>query len=503
VALRAEGGGGAVRVAAMKTGYVIAAVALLLAVRAVMAAILPLSADEAYYWLWSKHLALGYYDHPPAIAWLIAAGTHLSGDTPLGVRLAGIILSVPATWLVWDSARLLLRPATTEPIGACDARAAGDTTKAALAALIFNLTLMVSVEMLAATPDMPSIVTSALLFWTLCKVRESADPRWWLAAGFAAGLGLLSKFSVFFLGAGTAVWLLADPRQRRWLTTPWPWAAAMLALLLYAPALWWQSQHQWQTFLFQFGRINSGHLTLRYLGEFLAAQAGLATPLIFVLMLAGLWAGRKPGTPLLLPAVLVAVGFAYFLVHALHGRVQGNWPCFLYPMLAVLAAAAFRTRGGRRWISLPALPLAALMLLLVYAQAGWSVIPLRNDPAARLLGRQFRPVATVAAALVRARLADAVLTTDYETTAWLRFYEPSVKVIQVNEARRYSDAPAPSPALLKGRLIYLTSLKRDQHKLVQQDFAEMGFPTQIQGAGPPYMLYPVSGPKHASIGKMP
>jgi hypothetical protein len=172
-------------------------------------------------------------------------------------------------------------------------------------------------------------------------------------------------------------------------------------------------------------------------------------------------------------------------------------------MLAVLAAAAFRTQGVRRWISLPALPLAALMLLLVYAQAGWSVIPLRNDPAARLLGRQFRPVATVAAALVRARLADAVLTTDYETTAWLRFYEPSVKVIQVNEARRYSDAPAPSPALLKGRLIYLTSLKRDQHKLVQQDFAEMGFPTQIQGAGPPYMLYPVSGPKHASIGKMP
>jgi hypothetical protein len=73
----------------------------------------------------------------------------------------------------------------------------------------------------------------------------------------------------------------------------------------------------------------------------------------------------------------------------------------------------------------------------------------------------------------------------------------------VNEPQRYPDAPAPPPALLKGRLIYLASLKRDQHKLLQQDFAETGFPTQIQGSGPPYMLYPVSGPKRAVIGKMP
>ncbi len=481
--------------AAMKTGYLVAAIALLLAARAVFAAILPLTADEAYYWLWSRHLALGYYDHPPAIAWLIAAGTHIFGDTSLGVRFSGLVLSLPATWLVWDSAALLLN----------------DRAKAALAALIFNLTLMVSVEMLAATPDMPSIVTSALFFWCLCKVQVQPGPdlaglstgRWWLAAGIAAGLGLLSKFSVFFLGAGALLWLLADPRARRWLATPWPWAAAVLALLLYAPALWWQSQHQWQTFVFQFARVGSGHLTLRYLGEFVAAQAGLATPLVFVLMLAGLWKGRTPGTPLFLPAMLVVPALVYFLIHALHARVQGNWPCFLFPMLAVLAAAALRGQGRWRWISLAAPPLAALLLVLAYAQAGWSVIPIRNDPVARILGRQFRPVATFAAALSRAHLADAILTTDYETTAWLRFQEPSLRVIQVNEARRYPDAPAPPAALLEGRLIYLTSLKRDRHKLLERDFAYTGFPTQIQGSGPPYMLYPVGKPKRLSIGKMP
>jgi 4-amino-4-deoxy-L-arabinose transferase-like glycosyltransferase len=468
-------------------GAAVAGIAILLAARAIMAVVLPLSADEAYYWLWSKHLAAGYYDHPPAIAWLIAAGTHFFGDTSLGVRFSGIVLSIPATWLVWDSGRLLLR----------------DGRKALFAALAFNLTLMVSVEMLAATPDMPSIVTSALFFWCLCRLRQTEKPSWWIAAGAAAGLGLLSKFSALFLGLGTVIWLVADRDQRRWLLTPWPWAAGALALVIFAPNLLWQSSHQWGTFAFQFGRIDKGHFTLRYLGEFLAAEAGLATPLVFMLMLAGLWAGRTPGTPLFLPAVLVATAFAYFLVHALHARVQGNWPCFLFPMLSVLAAAVLRTEGRWRWVSLPALPLAALMLVLAYAQAGWSVIPLRHDPVARILGRQFRPVASVAAALSRAHRADAIVTTDYETTAWLRFLEPSLRVIQVNEPQRYPDAPSPSPGLLKGRLIYLVSLRRDQHRLLDKDFRYTGFPTQIQGAGAPYMLYPVGGPRHKSIGKMP
>ena len=73
----------------------------LLMLRAVMATLLPLSADEAYYWLWSKHLAAGYYDHPPMIAWAIRAGTLLFGDTPLGVRLMGVVLSLLASWFMW------------------------------------------------------------------------------------------------------------------------------------------------------------------------------------------------------------------------------------------------------------------------------------------------------------------------------------------------------------------------------------------------------------------
>jgi 4-amino-4-deoxy-L-arabinose transferase-like glycosyltransferase len=497
-------------------------VVLLIILRGVAAALLPLSADEAYYWLWSQHLAAGYFDHPPMIAWLIRAGTAIFGDTPFGVRVMGVLLSVPASWFVWRAAATVIK----------------DEDRAALAALLFNLTLMISVDLLAATPDMPSVVTAAGFVYFITRVQASGKGAWWLFAGIAAGLGLLSKFSMLFLLAGVFGWLLLDRKARpgadaasktKWLATAWPWAGAGLALLIFTPNLLWQSQHHWEAFAFQFARVGNGHLTLRFLGEFVAAQFGLATPLVFVLMALGLVRATRLSSDRFLLAMLVWVGLGYFLLHALHDRVQGNWPCFLYPALAILAADAFaapassseaaghQRSGWRRRISMVAAPLAGVFLLAAYAQALLAPLPLRKDPVARLLGREFAPAGSVAAALVQAHLADAVLTTDYETTAWLRFTQPGLKVIQITEPQRFADAASPPPALLRGRLVYLTELRRDQHHLVQRDFAYMGFPTQLQSRfgyymghtvelqAPVslYMIYPVARPKSAQIGKMP
>ncbi len=468
-------------------------IVVLIALRAVMALVLPLTADEAYYWLWSKRLAFGYYDHPPMIAWLIRVGTALFGDTPLGVRFAGIVLSLPASWLVWQSASLILK----------------DAKRAVLAALLFNLTLMVSAEMLAATPDMPSVVFAAAFIFFLAKVQQSGDGRWWLAVGIAGGLGLLSKYSALFLGLGALFWLIVDARHRKWLMTAWPYLGAVLAVLIVTPHLIWQAQHQWMTFAFQFGRVGGGAFTLRFIGEFLAAQVGLATPLIFLLMVIGLWRATKrgdakTGNDRLLLAVLAWTAIAYFLQHALHDRIQGNWPCFLYPALAILAADAFRTAGKSRWLSFAAAPVAALMLLITYNQAArWYPIPLNNDPLARLLGRNFAPIGDVVSAISTARLADAILTTDYQTTAWLRFNQPDVKVIQVTEPQRYPDAPAAHAKLLQGRLFYLAELRRDRHREPRKFFGYTGFPTQLQGPGTLYVLYPVGKPRSSLIGRMP
>ncbi len=466
-------------------------IAALIVLRAMMAALLPLSADEAYYWLWSKYLAAGYYDHPPAVAFLIRLGTVFFGDSAFGVRFGGVILSILTSWFVWQTARLILR----------------DGARAALAALLFNLTLMIGVEMLAATPDTPSIAATAAFLFCLAKVQGTQDGRWWLWAGVAAGLGLLSKYSGFFVGAGAMVWLVASPKARPWLRTLWPWAGGLLALLIFLPNLWWQSLHQWMTFAFQFGRVTGGHLTLRFLIEFVGAQLGLATPFILVLAGLGAWRARARDDDRFLLVALIAPALIYFLIHTLHDRVQGNWPSFLYPMLAILAADAFGTDPGwRRWCSRLAMPVAGALLLLAYLQAAIGIIPLSHDPLARLLGVGMGDAATKVTLLERETGADAILTSDYETTAWLRFYAPSLRLIAVGQPNRYLDAP--SALLMGGSYLYFDDVAREGAGMVLPLFTRAGKIANIprQRNGSPiaaYELWRLEGPKKPIKGKMP
>src|SRR6266481_6973736 len=79
----------------------------LVALRLVGATWTPLTFDEAYYWMWSKHLAFGYYDHPPGVALVIRLGTMIAGDTELGVRLVSILLALPMSWAVYRAASIL------------------------------------------------------------------------------------------------------------------------------------------------------------------------------------------------------------------------------------------------------------------------------------------------------------------------------------------------------------------------------------------------------------
>ena len=140
-------------------------VLVVLGVRLVLAALLPLTEDEAYYRLWSQAPALGYYDHPPMIAWWIWLGRHLAGDTSLGVRLGPSLGSAAVSFLVFDLAgRLGLRPRTAER-----------------SAVWYNATFLVAAGGFLAVPDAP-----AALFWmlTLCAAIRGWTRRstgWWMA----------------------------------------------------------------------------------------------------------------------------------------------------------------------------------------------------------------------------------------------------------------------------------------------------------------------------------
>ena len=481
---------------------IVAAIAVLTLLRFGLGAYLPLSFDEAYYWLWSKHLAAGYYDHPPAIAYAIRLGTMILGNTAIGVRLVPLLLSVVASWCVWRAGEMLL----------------ADERTAALACLIFNLTLMVAVETMAATPDAPALEMAAILLFTLAKLVQTGDGRWWIAIGIAGGLCLLSKYTGFFLGAGVLFWLIATAEGRKWLPTFWPYAGGVLAVLVFAPVIAWNAAHDWISFKFQFGRVANGGLTPRYFGEFFAAQAALASPFILILGIAGFARASRTGRTapaVALCAALMWPAVIYFLVHATHDRVQGNWPSFLFPAFALLAAYASREiwtgRIARPAISLTrtlAIPVAALMLVFVYAQAFFGVVH-KRDPIGRLTAFGMRPVIEAVRDTAAAQGAHAIVTTSYATTGWLAFYmKPKMPVIQINEDFRWLSAPQADPALAKGPLLFVTMQGEKTMPVVAARFAQIQHVGEIDRRRKgvlieKYDLYRVTGLRGAVLGRSP
>lgn len=477
-------------------------IALLTLLRFLLGAYLPLAFDEAYYWLWSKHLAFSYFDHPPAIAYAIRMGTALFGDTAFGVRAAALLLSVLASWAVWRSARLLL----------------ADRDTAALACLYFNITLMVAAESMAATPDALALAAASLVLFALAKVLTMGDGRWWLAVGASGGLCLLSKYTGFFLGAGVAFWLVATVHGRKWLSTPWPYAGGLVALALFLPVILWNASHDWISFKFQFGRVAAGGLTARYVLEFLLAQAMLASP--FVLVLAGMGFARATrfgwtARPVSLAALLVWPAFVYFMIHALHDRVQGNWPSFAFPALALLAAYAgeeiWRGNYSRAVVSFSrglAVPFAAVILAVVYAQGFFQVIPVR-DPVARLAAFGIHSVTDGVEKAARSQGAQAVLTTSYATTSWLAFYmSPPMPVVQINENYRWFSAPEVDLKKLGSPLLYVTQRRQEALADVAARFSEVRLVARIprrRGRAfiEEYDVYSVSGLRRQASGREP
>src|SRR5580765_804363 len=183
----------------------------LTALRLVAAGTIHLTEDEAYYRLWAQHLQLGYLDHPPMIAWWIRAGETLFGETPLGVRFAAVLASGLNTWLVGDLAR----------------RLGAEPRTAFRAALWYNATLTVCLGGMLATPDAPASLFWTVTLWLLAGAWKSGRTGWWLAAGVAAGLGVLSKYSALFLAPGVVLWLLLIPGGMAALKRPGPWLAAV------------------------------------------------------------------------------------------------------------------------------------------------------------------------------------------------------------------------------------------------------------------------------------
>ncbi len=424
----------------------------LVVLRLLAAAWTPLTFDEAYYWMWSKHLAFGYYDHPPMVALVIRLGTMIAGDTEFGVRVASILLGLPMSYAIYRSAAILF----------------GGMRVAATATILLNVTLMAAVGTLIVTPDAPLLVASSFVLLFCAKVLETGRGAWWLAVGLAVGAAMLSKYTALFFGPAILIWLASVPRMRRWFVSPWPYLGGLVALAVFAPVILWNRDHQWVSFIKQIGRARIEDFRPTFIAELIPTQIAFATPLVFILGAMGLYAlmtrkaGAAPARALINSMLWTIV--AYFIWHSLHARVEANWFAPVYPAFAIAAALAanltiWGTRERRvvdfclRW----AAPAGILMFVALVVQANTGVLSgYRRDATVRSVGVGWRELGQeIEAERVRVG-ATCVLAPDYGTTAWLAFYlPPGTCVTQQSQRIRWVNMPEPDADMLKGPLLYV------------------------------------------------
>jgi len=348
------------------------ALLVLTVLRLVVAGVTPLSGDEAYYWVWSHALAPGYLDHPPMVALWIRAGTWLAGQDTLGVRLLAPLSAAAGSVLLARAAA-----------GLFPGRRLGVP-----AAALLNGTLLIGVGAVTMTPDTPLLLFWTGALWALARLLRSGDGRWWLAVGLTSGCAMASKYTGGFLGVGIVLWLLWVPGLRRWFRSPYLWLGGAMAAAVFAPVVVWNADHGWASFARQGGRTGNWDpsAALRHVLELLGGQIGLATPVVFILLSAGLWAAvrrtaaRDPAWSLL--AALTVPALLVFVQHAVGDRVQANWPAIIYPAATICAAGL----GWGLWRPATALGLAVTALVYVQGAAAPFPLPRRLDPTLIRLG---------------------------------------------------------------------------------------------------------------------
>ena len=413
------------------TAFAWSAVALVTVLRLAFAASLPLTGDEAYYWEWSRRLAAGYADHPPAVAFAIAAFAWIA-HSPFTVRFAFALFGLGTALAAAGAARTLSR----------------DSRAGAVAALAVTRAPIMSIAFGIASPDGPYACAWALSLYCAARAFEEKRMRWFVLLGFALGAALLSRFFAWALVLGIVAAALAPQYRGVWRRG---FAASLgIALVAYAPFLLWNAQHGWISFAFALLQRHPSD-------EFQVFRPIAVYALALLAFSPGLWiaatfAAVRPAYALVAWTALPLC--VLFLILAVHERVEVYW--FIGPYIS-LCAGLGALRGARlAWTLAPAALLSALVFAAgiapkqMYAALVHAGVRLSDAGPFEMF--TYRPLARDLRTISREN--DALVMTDgYGFSSLIDFYGGVPPVVigydaQGQEARSwFTQAPASGRAL--------------------------------------------------------
>ncbi len=383
--------------------------------------------EDAYYWNYAQHLAPGYLDHPPMVAWLIWLGTAMFGNTEFGVRIAALSCSAVAAVFAYRLTRNLFGG------------------PAALVALVLMQVLpFFFLGGMLMTPDAPMTAAWVAALYYLERALLAGRPRAWLLAGVAIGFGMVSKYTIGMLVPAAFLFVMLDRQSRRWLLRWEPYAALVIAAIIFSPVIFWNAQHEWASFAFQTSR-RLAEAPRFALHKLVISMLVLLTPTGFLTLLVSRFAGSREGPAAqdgrrwLFIRLSVLVPISVFVVFSLRHDVKVDWTGA--PWLGAVPAmaativwfGAHSTQGIRRWVYSAWGPTAIIMLLLYAGGLHYLALGLPGAGYSRQLelvpvgwrelGRQINAVADDIRR--ESGLEPIVVGMDrYELASELAFYSP-------------------------------------------------------------------------------
>lgn len=339
-----------------------------------------LSVDEAHYALYGLKLDWSYFDHPPMVGWLQATVLPFS-QAEWALRVWPALLMALSGLLLYRLGRELF-PRETPWLGF-------------VAVLILQSAVIVQLLGIALVPEVPLLLfglAAAISLWFAVSRQRWRD---WLLLGLLLGLAGLSKYTAVTLALSVVLFTLWQGQWRVFLTLK-PWLAALLALLIILPVLYWNAGHEWISLRYQLGH---GAPDRGWeLSRFLRAQAGQVlayAPGIYLFGLIALFeafrrrqqANRRLILSLAVPPLLLfgwAAGFEETLPH---------WTLLVFAILAPLSAHWLWHHWGQRWVRFTAfgsLAYSLVLLVLIHGQFLFSWLPFKplHHPLSDLYGWQ-------------------------------------------------------------------------------------------------------------------
>lgn len=296
---------------------------LSLPLKLVLAYFLPLLPDEAYYWIWSHHLQLSYYDHPPMVAWLFYNGHWLEGFGN-AVRFPAVIF-LHLSLIIWH----LIFKALNFP----------ETYSNRLIVLLL-LVPYLGFGSIIVTPDLP-----LMLFWPLSllffiRIMQKQDWMDYALLGVCLGLGFLSKYHIVLFLLCVTVYLTAEKKWSivQWKKVLWTFITGLLFSL---PVIVWNFQNDFQSFTFQ---LKHGLEATRWkwiwpVEYFFAQFFMLIPPFVYYFF-------KNRNQPQLKLFYYFTISIlVFFFITSFKSSVEMNWTLMAFPtFFAMIAASEIRKK---------------------------------------------------------------------------------------------------------------------------------------------------------------